>query len=137
MFIGIIFCFSETTTVQHKCIAIAMPYVFIFSDILSWWLTKIHPVFAWLEIFAGVGMAMSFTSMWLISLLEMWLYEPVFIKGFGAYYLKWRDSKNATITDEVLFVLTSIIESIIPTIRFLIKQWQTHIWPIIKGLFER
>jgi hypothetical protein len=136
MFIGIIFCFSETTTVHHKSFAIAMPYVFLFSDILSWWLTKINPVFAWLEIIAGVGMAMSFSSMWLISLLEMWLYEPVFVRGFGAYYLKWREEKQATFADEIIFVISAIIEGVVPVAKYLGKQWQTRAWPFIRGLFE-
>ena len=50
MFVGLIFSFAETTTTQYKCIAIGMPYVFLIADILSWWLTKIHPMFAWLVI---------------------------------------------------------------------------------------
>lgn len=79
MFVGIIFSFAQTPTTLYKCIAIGMPYGFLLIDILSWWLTKIHPMFAWLVMFAGFGMAISFTFMWIVSLLEMWAYEKVFI----------------------------------------------------------
>ena len=64
MFVGLIFSFSETSTVKYKCIAIGMPYVFLLADILSWWLTKLNPMFAWLVVLAGTGMALSFFFMW-------------------------------------------------------------------------
>jgi hypothetical protein len=56
-----------------------MPYAFLLVDILSWWLTKIHPMFAILVVFAGMGMGVSFMFMWAISILEMWFYPQVFI----------------------------------------------------------
>ncbi len=79
MFVGIIFSFAQSPTVKYKCIAIGMPYVFLLVDILSWWLTKIHPMFAILVILAGMGMGVSFMFMWAISILEMWFYPKVFI----------------------------------------------------------
>ncbi|MFZ2725610.1 MAG: hypothetical protein WAX77_05135 [Methylococcaceae bacterium] len=90
MFVGIIFSFAETTPNKYKCIAIGMPYVFLIADILSWWLTKIHPMFAWLVIFAGMGMGVSFAFMWVTSILEMWLYKPVFIDGLDVCYARCR-----------------------------------------------
>lgn len=75
MFVGIIFSFATTTSNTIKCIAIGMPYVFLIVDILSWWLTKMNPMFAWLVILAGAGMAMSFTFMWFVSMREMWLMQ--------------------------------------------------------------
>ena len=63
MFVGLIFSFAETSTTKYKCIAIGMPYVFLLVDILSWWLTKLNPMFAWLVILAGTGMAVSFFFM--------------------------------------------------------------------------
>jgi hypothetical protein len=83
MFVGLIFSFSETSTVKYKCIAIGMPYVFLLVDILSWWLTKLHPMFAWLVVFAGAGMAVSFLFMWTISVLEMWWFDKVFLDVEG------------------------------------------------------
>ena len=86
MFVGIIFSFSETTDVKYKCIAVGMPYVFLVTDIVSWWLTKFFPMFAWLVIFAGMGMGVSFMFMWVTSILEMWLYKPVYVDGIWVHY---------------------------------------------------
>lgn len=83
MFVGLIFCFSETSTVKYKSLAIGMPYVFLLVDIISWWLTKLHPMFAWLVILAGTGMAISFLFMWTVSVAEMWAYDAVFLKADG------------------------------------------------------
>lgn len=81
MFVGIIFSFSETTSTPFKCVAVGMPYVFLIADIVSWWLTKFIPMFAWLVIFAGMGMGVSFIFMWFTSIMEMWLFKPVYIDG--------------------------------------------------------
>lgn len=89
MFVGLIFSFTETSTLKYKCIAIGMPYVFLLVDILSWWLTKLHPMFAWLVIFAGAGMAISFAFMWTVSVLEMWWFDKVFINAQGERYPQW------------------------------------------------
>jgi hypothetical protein len=89
MFVGLIFTFAETSTVKYKCIAIGMPYFFLVADILSWWLTKLHPIFAWLVIFAGSGMGISFAFMWLVSILEMWFFNKVFVNSVGERYILW------------------------------------------------
>jgi Zn-dependent protease with chaperone function len=49
MFVGGIF--SLSTANHHKSIkymAIMMPFLFLFIDVASWWLTKFSPHFAWL-----------------------------------------------------------------------------------------
>ncbi|MFI3178800.1 MAG: hypothetical protein QX188_04495 [Methylococcaceae bacterium] len=131
MFVGLIFSFAETPTTQYKCIAIGMPYGFLIADIMSWWLTKIHPMFAWLVIFAGMDMGISFMFMWVTSILEMWLFKPVFIKGFGSRYLEWRDSPEASIPDR-LWILVKILGSQIrPTGVMLRRHWLKHVWPVI------
>ena len=89
MFVGLIFSFNETSTIKYKCIAIGMPYVFLLVDILSWWLTKLNPMFAWLVILAGAGMAVSFAFMWTVSILEMWWFEKAFINPQGERYQQW------------------------------------------------
>ena len=91
MFVGLIFSFAETSTTKYKCIAIGMPYAFLLADILSWWLTKISPMFAWLVILAGMGMAISFIFMWTISILEMWMFTTVFIDKSGEPYRPWSE----------------------------------------------
>ncbi len=89
MFVGLIFSFSETSTVKYKCIAIGMPYIFLVVDILSWWLTKLNPLFAWLVILAGGGMAIAFAFMLVVSILEMWFYNQAFIDATGKRYIQW------------------------------------------------
>ncbi|MEQ1637835.1 MAG: hypothetical protein ABL903_14215 [Methylococcales bacterium] len=109
MFVGLIFSFSEATSTRYKCIAIGMPYVFLVADILSWWLTKIHPMFAWLVIFAGMGMGISFMFMWVNSLLEMWLYRQIFIEGGGVYGHKLKALLAAIFTPERRAWLVSLL----------------------------
>lgn len=89
MFVGLIFSFSETGTLKYKCIAIGMPYVFLLVDIISWWLTKLNPIFALLVVLAGAGMAVSFAYMWAVSLLEMWCFNKAFINAQGERYPQW------------------------------------------------
>lgn len=95
MFVGLIFSFAETSTVKYKSIAIGMPYVFLLVDILSWWLTKLHPMFAILVILAGAGMAISFLFMWVVSIAEMWAYQKVFLDANGQPRPKWSEIVEA------------------------------------------
>ncbi|PKM12247.1 MAG: hypothetical protein CVV13_06095 [Gammaproteobacteria bacterium HGW-Gammaproteobacteria-3] len=90
MFVGIIFSFAQTTSNNIKCIAIGMPYAFLVTDILSWWLTKIDPMFAWLVILAGMGMGVSFMFMWFTAIAEMWAYKYVFVEGLAIQYHRLR-----------------------------------------------
>lgn len=92
MFVGIIFSFSQTAPENIKSFAIGMPYFFIVTDILSWWLTKAHPMFAWLVIIAGMGMGVSFMFMWFTSLAEMWAYKYVFVEGMAVQYERARSA---------------------------------------------
>jgi hypothetical protein len=112
MFVGIIFSFSETTSVKYKCIAVGMPYVFLVTDILSWWLTKFFPMFAWLVIFAGMGMGVSFIFMWVTSIMEMWLYKPVYVDGVWHHYQQWRTKFAASTHEERFKKLMSFIGGI-------------------------
>ena len=73
MFVGMIFSFSTTGPTWLKASAIAMPYISQVLDITSWWLTKFDPMFAWLVIIGGTGMAIAFAFMWVVSMYEMWL----------------------------------------------------------------
>jgi len=73
MFVGLIFSFTTGIPTWLKASAIAMPYVSQVLDIASWWLTKFDPVFAWLVIIGGAGMAIAFAFMWVVSMYEMWI----------------------------------------------------------------
>ena len=99
MFVGLIFSFAETSTTKYKCIAIGMPYVFLLVDILSWWLTKLDPMFAWLVIMAGTGMAVSFFFMWTVSVLEMWWFDKAFINVDGEPHPRWSETFEAKLIE--------------------------------------
>lgn len=134
MFVGIIFSFAETTDKRIKCIAIGMPYAFLIADILSWWLTKIHPMFAMLVIFAGMGMGASFVYMWIISLLEMWFYKPIFVSGLALHYLQWRDNVKSETVGKIADYLFDLVRKIHPI--YLSKViWRTA-RPLLKKLWH-
>jgi hypothetical protein len=99
MFVGLIFSFAETSTVKYKSIAIGMPYLFLLVDIVSWWLTKLNPMFAWLVIFAGAGMAVSFAFMWTVSVAEMWVFNKVFLDANGQPRLQWSNIVEAKLKE--------------------------------------
>jgi hypothetical protein len=137
MFVGIIFSFAQSPTMQYKCIAIGMPYVFLLVDILSWWLTKLSPMFAILVILAGMGMAVSFIFMWAISILEMWFYPQVFInKDTGEPKKQLSEvvlEKLAPLGgDKTASFLTNVLNISKTIVKFAIEKWQTVIFPFIK-----
>ncbi len=137
MFVGLIFSFAETSTTQYKCIAVGMPYAFLVADIMSWWLTKIDPVFAWLVIFAGMGMGISFLFMWVTSILEMWLYKPVFMNGFGSRYLTWRDSADESVADRMWLFIKTVVSQLKPTAIILKEFVLKYAVPLMKDLFKK
>lgn len=73
MFVGMIFSLAAGVPPALKASAIVMPYIFLFVDIASWWLTKLSPHFAWLVIIGGGMMGLSFVFMWSVSMYEMWI----------------------------------------------------------------
>ncbi len=73
MFVGLIFSLTTGVRSRLKTVVIVMPYVFLLTDITSWWLTKLNPNFALLVIIGGGGMAMAFLFMLVVSMFEMWI----------------------------------------------------------------
>lgn len=73
MFVGLIFSLASGVPKVLKASVISMPYIFLLVDISAWWLTKLHPNFAWFVIIAGTAMALSFAFMWVVSMYEMWI----------------------------------------------------------------
>ncbi|MDD4913837.1 MAG: hypothetical protein PHW13_02205 [Methylococcales bacterium] len=137
MFVGLIFSFTETSTVTYKCLAIGMPYVFLLVDILSWWLTKLHPMFAWLVIMAGTGMAISFLFMWTVSILEMWWFEKAFVNARGERSPQWSvvvESKFRELGGEDALLRLGAIGKQIGL--FLWTKWLSHGLPFVKSLFK-
>lgn len=72
LFVGWIFAMAEYVR-NWKMILIATPFAFLILDVLSWWLTKLLPQFAWLTLLGGVGYSMASTVMIFTSLGQMWL----------------------------------------------------------------
>ena len=140
MFVGLIFSFAETSTTKYKCIAIGMPYAFLVVDILSWWLTKLHPLFAWLVMLAGSGMAVAFAFMWLVSFLEMWFFNKAFVNSVGERYILWSvfveqkleqiGCKNASTLFSKLFCFTKRVSL------FIWGKWLENGLPFVKKLVE-
>jgi hypothetical protein len=141
MFVGLIFSFAETSTVKYKCIAIGMPYIFLLTDILSWWLTKLHPMFAWLIMFAGGGMALAFGFMWLISILEMWLFKQVFLNTEGEPRPKWSTYVETWLAGMECEAAGHITKKAYCVSKNLTQRlWTTlalKVWPALKSKFSK
>jgi len=50
-----------------------IPFAFLIIDVISWWLTKLNPEFAWITIIGGYGYSLASTAMLVISLYQMWI----------------------------------------------------------------
>jgi hypothetical protein len=72
LFVGWIFGMAEFNC-RWKIILIVTPFVFLIVDVLSWWLTKYFPIFAWLTMIGGFGYSAASTIMIFTSLGQMWL----------------------------------------------------------------
>jgi hypothetical protein len=72
MFVGWIFAMAEFSP-RWQIFLIATPFAFLILDILSWWLTKFFPEFAWLTMIGGIGYSLASTVMIFTSLAQMWL----------------------------------------------------------------
>lgn len=83
MFIGVIFSFSVGISDRVKCVLVGAPFAFLLIDILSWWLTKYFPAFAWVTLIGGVGYSIASTLMWVISIYQMWFYRG--FEKFGVF----------------------------------------------------
>ncbi|MCK5829097.1 MAG: hypothetical protein KAH20_02220 [Methylococcales bacterium] len=141
MFVGLIFNFAETSTNKYKCIAIGMPYTFLIVDIFSWWLTKLHPMFASLIMLAGGGMAIAFIFMWVVSLLEMWFFEKAFVNAEGKRHPLWStyvESKLQKIgCDDATTLLKKLGCFSRKTLYLLWKKWLELGLPFVKKILEK
>ena len=69
---GLIFSLSRIGTMVKSWILV-LPYVAIWADIGSWWLTKLDPVFAYVVLLGGALMGASLALQIAIPLWEMWM----------------------------------------------------------------
>lgn len=72
---GLIFSLSRIHTVAKLWILI-LPYVAIWADVGSWWLTKFDPLFAYVVLIGGALMGASLALQIFLPLWEMWLSTP-------------------------------------------------------------
>lgn len=70
-FLALIFSLAVNVPKKVKVLAIAFPFAFLLVDILSWWLTKLSPNFAWLTIIGGIGYSLASGYMWVVSMYQM------------------------------------------------------------------
>jgi hypothetical protein len=98
-------------------------------------------MFAWLVILAGMGMAASFIYMWVISLLEMWLYKPVFVSGLGMHYLQWRDNlkseENKARMDKIAEIMNQSANQLDRLVHIGLEKWSSTLWPFLQSLFKK
>jgi len=73
-FAGLIFSFATGVPRWLKSVLIFFPFLFLVTDVASWWLTKYIWQFAYLTLIGGVGYSLASTAMWLISLWQMWIW---------------------------------------------------------------
>ncbi|MEW5757824.1 MAG: hypothetical protein AB1810_16160 [Pseudomonadota bacterium] len=71
-FLGLIFSHAHWRRAHVKSIIVAVPFVAIFIDIASWWLTKVSGGFAYAVVIGGALMGVSFAIQWLVSMYQMW-----------------------------------------------------------------
>ena len=79
LFVGWIFAMAQFPQ-KWKLILIATPFAFLILDVLSWWLTKYIPAFAWLTMIGGFGYSLASTIMIFSSLTQRWLPKDRWVK---------------------------------------------------------
>lgn len=70
-FVGLIFSLASGFSTTAKSLLIFAPFMFLIIDIAAWWLTKLHPGFAWLVMIGGIGYSLASTVMIFTSLYQM------------------------------------------------------------------
>ena len=69
---GAIFSLSATPSWLRVSL-VSIPYLAIFADIGSWWVTRYEPVFAYVVVIGGAIMGAALAGQILISLWDMWI----------------------------------------------------------------
>lgn len=72
-FMGLIFSHAHLRGAALKVIVICVPFIAIFLDIASWWLTKVSIGFAYVVVIGGALMGVAFAFQWLVSLYQLCL----------------------------------------------------------------
>jgi len=72
---GLIFSHAFLRPVWLKSLIMGLPFVCIVSDVSSWYFTKLFSGFAWVVLIAGALMGLSFATMWVVSMWQIWFYK--------------------------------------------------------------
>jgi hypothetical protein len=67
---GLIFSHAFLRPIWLKSLIMAF-----MADVSSWYFTKLMSGFAWVVLFSGALMALSFVTMWVVSMWQMWFYK--------------------------------------------------------------
>ena len=74
--VGLMFSHAYVRPVWFKCTIVALPFVAIMVDIISWYIIKLFHPFVYVEILAGAVMALCFAFMCLVTLYQLWFSQP-------------------------------------------------------------
>ncbi len=72
LFVGRIFIYSDIN-IRLKRIIVAIPFLAMLIDTLSWFITRNHPSFAYVVVASGALMGLSMGAQIIISLYQMWI----------------------------------------------------------------
>ncbi|NOQ34585.1 MAG: elongation factor-1 alpha [Methylococcaceae bacterium] len=87
-FNGLIFSLSVGLNRCFKALMISLPFLCLIFDVFSWWLTKIHPSFAWITMISGISYSLISAITWVTSMYQMWIMP---LKGKKYTQNAWRD----------------------------------------------
>jgi len=73
-FVGRVFILCEMPVILKR-VTVAIPFIAILIDILSWYITKTIPGFAYVVVISGALMGISLAMQILVSLYQMWIYK--------------------------------------------------------------
>jgi hypothetical protein len=72
---GLIFSHAFLRPLWLKALITALPFACLMSDVSSWYFTKLYSGFAWVVMISGALMALSFATMWVVSMWQLWFYK--------------------------------------------------------------
>jgi hypothetical protein len=72
---GQIFGHAYVRPLLLKYVVMGAPFVALIFDVASWYLTKVHPAFAWVVVSSGFVVGAAFAFQWIVSMYQMWLYK--------------------------------------------------------------
>ena len=73
---GLMYSHAYVRPIWFKCVVIAVPFVALVMDILSWYITKVFHPFAFVVMASGGLMAVAFAFMWVTAMYQMWFSAP-------------------------------------------------------------